>query len=51
MTQISTPIARFDLVVIDTPEPRRLAEFYCALLGWCRRPGRIPPFRSSPTWT
>ena len=34
MTQISTPIARFDLVVIDTPEPRRLAEFYCALLGW-----------------
>ena len=34
MSQISTPIARFDLVVIDTPEPLRLAEFYCALLGW-----------------
>ncbi|WP_420124449.1 VOC family protein [Nakamurella sp.] len=29
-----TPIARFDLVVLDTPEPRRLAEFYGALLGW-----------------
>jgi catechol 2,3-dioxygenase-like lactoylglutathione lyase family enzyme len=29
-----TPIARFDLVVLDTPEPRRLADFYCALLGW-----------------
>lgn len=22
------------MVVLDTPEPRRLAEFYCALLGW-----------------
>jgi catechol 2,3-dioxygenase-like lactoylglutathione lyase family enzyme len=30
----TTAIARFDLVVLDTPEPRRLAEFYCALLGW-----------------
>ena len=29
-----TPIARFDLVVLDTPEPRRLADFYAALLGW-----------------
>lgn len=28
------PIATFDLVVLDTPEPRRLADFYCALLGW-----------------
>lgn len=28
------PIASFDLVVLDTPEPRRLADFYCALLGW-----------------
>jgi catechol-2,3-dioxygenase len=27
-------IARFDLVVLDTPEPRALADFYCALLGW-----------------
>ena len=34
MTSSGAPIARFDLVVIDTPEPRRLAEFYCALLGW-----------------
>src|SRR5664279_6613894 len=30
----SQPIASFDLVVLDTPEPRRLADFYCALLGW-----------------
>jgi len=29
-----TPIAAFDLVVLDTPDPARLAEFYCALLGW-----------------
>lgn len=29
-----TPIARFDLVVLDTPEPRRLADFYTQLLGW-----------------
>jgi catechol 2,3-dioxygenase-like lactoylglutathione lyase family enzyme len=28
------PIATFDLVVLDTPEPRALADFYCALLGW-----------------
>lgn len=28
------PIARFDLVVLDTPEPRRLADFYGTLLGW-----------------
>jgi len=28
------PIASFDLVVLDTPEPRRLAGFYGALLGW-----------------
>jgi predicted enzyme related to lactoylglutathione lyase len=28
------PIATFDLVVLDTPHPRALAEFYCALLGW-----------------
>jgi len=30
----SPPIASFDLVVLDTPEPRKLADFYCALLGW-----------------
>jgi len=34
MTTTTAGIARFDLVVLDTPEPRRLAEFYCALLGW-----------------
>lgn len=34
MTTTTPGIARFDLVVLDTPEPRRLAEFYCALLGW-----------------
>jgi catechol 2,3-dioxygenase-like lactoylglutathione lyase family enzyme len=28
------PIATFDLVVLDTPRPRELADFYCALLGW-----------------
>ncbi|GGL89788.1 VOC family protein [Nakamurella endophytica] len=27
-------IATMDLTVLDTPEPQRLAEFYCALLGW-----------------
>ena len=25
---------RFDLTVLDTPDPPRLAEFYAALLGW-----------------
>ncbi len=34
MTNDGTPIARFDLVVLDTPQPRPLADFYCALLGW-----------------
>lgn len=33
-TQTGGSIARFDLVVLDTPEPRRMADFYCALLGW-----------------
>ena len=28
------PIAVFDLTVLDTPDPRGLADFYCALLGW-----------------
>ena len=28
------PIAKFGVVVLDTPEPARLAEFYCALLGY-----------------
>lgn len=25
---------RFDMTVLDTPDPPRLAEFYAALLGW-----------------
>ncbi len=29
-----TPIATFDLTVLDTADPRSLAEFYCAVLGW-----------------
>ncbi|WP_395728374.1 VOC family protein [Nakamurella sp.] len=33
-TQTDGSIARFDLVVLDTPEPRRMADFYCSLLGW-----------------
>jgi len=28
------PIATFDMAVLDTPEPRVLADFYGALLGW-----------------
>jgi len=32
--QRPTPIAGLDLVVLDTPEPQVLADFYCALLGW-----------------
>ncbi len=31
---MSAPIATLDLVVLDTPAPRQLAEFYGALLGW-----------------
>ena len=31
---VQTPIATFDLTVLDTAEPRKLAEFYCAVLGW-----------------
>lgn len=27
-------IARFSLVALDCPDPRRLAEFYAALTGW-----------------
>ena len=33
-TPTPVPIATFDLVVLDTPDPHGLAEFYCALLGW-----------------
>ena len=30
----ATPIATLDLTVLDTPDPRGLAQFYCAMLGW-----------------
>jgi catechol 2,3-dioxygenase-like lactoylglutathione lyase family enzyme len=33
-TDASGPIATFGCVVLDTPEPRRLAEFYSAILGY-----------------
>ena len=29
-----TPIATYGTTALDTPNPRSLAEFYCALLGW-----------------
>jgi catechol 2,3-dioxygenase-like lactoylglutathione lyase family enzyme len=31
---MTDPIARFSLVALDCPDPRRLAEFYAALTGW-----------------
>ena len=34
MTTESRPDIRLDLVVLDTDQPRQLAEFYAALLGW-----------------
>ena len=34
MTTESRPNIRLDLVVLDTDQPRQLAEFYAALLGW-----------------
>ena len=33
-TPASRPIATFDLTVLDAPDPRALAEFYGAILGW-----------------
>ena len=33
-TTSSRPRIGFDLVVLDTDDPPRLAEFYTALLGW-----------------
>ena len=33
-TRADAPIATFGVVALDTPEPVRLAEFYCALLGY-----------------
>ncbi|MET0965975.1 MAG: VOC family protein, partial [Nakamurella sp.] len=32
--ETGAPIATFDVVALDTPNPRALAGFYCALLGW-----------------
>ncbi len=32
-------IARFPVVVLDCPEPQRLAQFYAALLDWKVEPG------------
>ena len=32
-------IARFPVVVLDCPDPKTLAEFYGALLGWEVQPG------------
>jgi catechol 2,3-dioxygenase-like lactoylglutathione lyase family enzyme len=29
-----SPIARFGLIALDCPDPRRLAEFYGAITGW-----------------
>ena len=34
MTTDAVSPVRFDLVVLDTDDPPRLAEFYTALLGW-----------------
>jgi len=34
MTTETRPDVRLDLVVLDTDNPRGLAEFYAALLGW-----------------
>lgn len=32
-------IATFGFVVLDCPDPRRLADFYGTLLGWSEEPG------------
>jgi hypothetical protein len=34
--------------VLDTPDPRGLAEFYRELLGWSYRPGDEPPPSGEP---
>jgi catechol 2,3-dioxygenase-like lactoylglutathione lyase family enzyme len=34
MEHTAAPIATLDLVVLDCPDPRALAGFYAALLGW-----------------
>ena len=34
MTDIPRAAVRFDIVALDTDDPPRLADFYCALLGW-----------------
>jgi catechol 2,3-dioxygenase-like lactoylglutathione lyase family enzyme len=37
-------------VVLDTTDPRRLAEFYRQLLGYEYRPGDEPPAGDAKTW-
>jgi predicted enzyme related to lactoylglutathione lyase len=39
------PIATFDVVVLDTPDPHGLAGFYSALLGW-----HIDPAENRDDW-
>jgi predicted enzyme related to lactoylglutathione lyase len=39
------PIATFDVVVLDTPDPQGLAAFYSALLGW-----QIDPADGGDDW-
>jgi predicted enzyme related to lactoylglutathione lyase len=34
MTDMTRPRIDFDMVVLDTDDPPRMAEFYTALLGW-----------------
>lgn len=34
MTAAQRPEIRFDLTVLDTPDPKALATFYADLLGW-----------------
>ena len=34
MTDTTRPRIDFDMVVLDTDDPPRMAEFYTALLGW-----------------
>jgi glyoxalase superfamily protein len=43
---VTTP--RLRQTVLDTEEPRRLAEFYRVLLGLAYRPGDEPPGRGEP---
>lgn len=46
MTHAPTPVLH--TVVLDTPDARRLAEFYRDLLGWSYRSGDEPPRPGEP---